>query len=319
MHDPSTIEDLAESVRLGDRDREWPAHDQSTFIQTVTLNHATPPFIVVIDKQDVGTEYTRCLDGRQRLIAIRKFVSGVIPVIDPEGQERWFKSVSESDPGGETTEHLLSEFERTVFQGKFFACIEYYGISEAEESINRVRHATVVVPLAPAKFKAIKTPRADFVRLLCEAYLDSAMSPVLTWKDEEATDFTAVYLCVAQIVQGLENTRAAHLNLVLLREWVLQRNSIPPLTTESIKHTFSTFRLLMIDPQYSAVFGEPNPPLSPLEFMAVGMLIAIQKDSLSLRELVTAISTMRREVVKHEQWMAENFLTIMEFIHEYES
>ncbi|KAJ7446357.1 hypothetical protein FB451DRAFT_1291971 [Mycena latifolia] len=300
----STIQDLAESVHLGDKDPEWSAKHQSTFIQTIILNHATLPFIFVKNKLDDGTEFTRCLDGRQRLIAIR----------NPDDRERWFKSASH--PRVETVKHLLSESERRDFPCRKFVCVEYTGISTAEEITDRVRHATVVVPLAPAKFKAIKTPRADFVRLLCEAYLDSAMNPVLTWKDEEATDFTAVYLCVAQIVQALEDTRTAHLNLLLLREWVLQGDAIPPLTTESVKHTFGTFRLLVIDPRYGAVFREPT-PLSPLEFMAVGMLIAIRKDSLSLRQLVTAILTLRREVVKQEQWMAENFFTIMKFIYEY--
>ncbi|KAJ7112657.1 hypothetical protein C8R44DRAFT_741735 [Mycena epipterygia] len=176
-------------------------------------------------------------------------------------QELWFKPDIEEGPG--TVKVLLSDLKRNK------------------------------------PFKNIKTPRADFMRMLKTSYLDPVMHDALTWKDDKATDFAFPALCIARVIQAIEDVDIAQFHVPNVNAWLRQGNPIPALTAECVKHTL--FRDLA--------------SLTSIEFIGIAILIEVQKHSRSLSGMVRMIETLRKDVVKHEMWFGHIFKAVIEFIH----
>ncbi|KAJ7611400.1 hypothetical protein DFH06DRAFT_1245026 [Mycena polygramma] len=227
------------------------------------------------------------------------------------GVETWYKD--DADVPG-VDKPLLSDAIRNLFDEKAMLCMTISEMkpSEEEEIVNRVRYGLAADPSVP--FETIKTPRSDFVRMLCDQFLDPVMQDVLPWQDRKATDYSSPSVCVSQIVKTVDSGEA-NLDICELRAWLCQGDPILPITVESVKHTFSTFRLLVVDPQHNDVFHK-SPPFTYVEFIGVALLISGLKESKSLRYMVDRISEMRKDVMNHDELSRVNFDAIVRFIAE---
>ncbi|KAJ7611390.1 hypothetical protein DFH06DRAFT_167478 [Mycena polygramma] len=303
--------ELAGNLQPGDWDDEWLEDQQSDFILGIFSNlHSLVPLVLARRISDDGTPFTLCGDGQQRLLALRRFMDGSIPVIR-NGVETWYKDAADA-PG--VDKPLLSDAIRNLFDEKVMICMIISDMkpSEEEEIVNRVRYGLAADPSVP--FESIKTPRSDFVRMLCDHFLDPVMQDVLPWQDRKATDYTSPSVCVSQIVKTVDSGEA-NLDICELRTWLCQGDPIPPVTVESVKHTFSTFRLLVVDPQYNGVFRK-SPPFTYVEFIGVALLISGLKELKSLRYIADRISEIRKDVMKDDELSRVNFDAIVRFIAE---
>ncbi|KAJ7112676.1 hypothetical protein C8R44DRAFT_741755 [Mycena epipterygia] len=106
------------------------------------------------------------------------------------------------------------------------------------------------------------------------------MHDVLTRKDDKAADFASPALCVVQVVRAIEDIDTAQIHLPNLNTWLRQGDPIPALTAESVKHTFSTFHLLVADARYNAVFRDPA-PLTSIEFIGIHYILMAPRPTLA--------------------------------------
>ncbi|KAJ7653912.1 hypothetical protein DFH06DRAFT_1330008 [Mycena polygramma] len=299
---------LAENLPPGDWDDEWLEDQQSDFILRLFLNIRSLPLIFVRRISDDGVPFTYCVDGQQYLLALRRFMDGSVCVPFPalqmpealvlrisssrsDGVETWYKAAA---PGADKP--LLSDATRNRFDKMCMICMTAYELKPSEEE------------------EVVNTPRSDFVRMLCDHFLDPVMQDVLPWQDRKATDYTSPSVCVSQIVKTVDSGEA-NLDICELRAWLCQGDPILPITVESVKHTFSTFRLLVVDPQHNDVFHK-SPPFTYVEFIGVALLISALKESESLRYIVDRISEMRKDVMNHDELSRVNFDAIVQFIAE---
>lgn len=61
------------------RDVVWPELKQSGLIDSMLRNYYMPPIIFAVSTADDGTELRTCIDGKQRLTSIQRFMDGQIP------------------------------------------------------------------------------------------------------------------------------------------------------------------------------------------------------------------------------------------------
>ncbi|KAI0919977.1 hypothetical protein AcV5_001908 [Taiwanofungus camphoratus] len=60
------------------RDIVWPESKQIGIIDSILRNYYIPPVIFAVTAQDDGTETRVCIDGKQRLTSIQRFMDGLI-------------------------------------------------------------------------------------------------------------------------------------------------------------------------------------------------------------------------------------------------
>ncbi|KAG2018750.1 hypothetical protein CC2G_008144 [Coprinopsis cinerea AmutBmut pab1-1] len=65
------------------RDVVWPDAKQISLIDSIYRNFYVPPVIFATKTHDDGSETKICIDGKQRLTSIRRFMDGLIPRKSP--------------------------------------------------------------------------------------------------------------------------------------------------------------------------------------------------------------------------------------------
>ncbi|GLB43075.1 putative protein of unknown function DUF262 [Lyophyllum shimeji] len=155
------------------RDVVWPDTKMVGLIDSVFRNFYVPPVIFAVVSFEDGTEKKICIDGKQRLTSIQRFMDGLIPHKDPESGEKWW--YRDTGAGGKTRRKVLPERFRRIFQDKQVVCVEYQDVTEDDEReiFQRVQLGMALTPAgqsrspSPSTFSPlINTPRATFVRSL---------------------------------------------------------------------------------------------------------------------------------------------------------
>ncbi|KDQ58197.1 hypothetical protein JAAARDRAFT_35021 [Jaapia argillacea MUCL 33604] len=274
------------------RDVVWPENKQIGLIDSVFRNFYIPPVIFVVRTEEDGSEHRTCIDGKQRLTSIYRFMDGLIPHKDPTCSEKlWFKDLGTK--GVRRT--ILPEKYRRLFANKQIVCVEYQDITQDDEReiFQRVQLGMALTPAE--KLQAISSPRAALVRDLQNAYLgeDGLVGATLDWSITRGSDFR----CLAQFLQSLENfpDQKTVATVQQLDKWL--HSSEPPSEEfcEKAHSTYSIFLDLAKDKKHTKVLKSPA-KVAPLEFVMISLLIAVYKDKLSLGQLAGLIEDMRKDV-----------------------
>ncbi|KAG6829907.1 hypothetical protein H0H87_009809 [Tephrocybe sp. NHM501043] len=187
------------------RDVVWPDTKMIGLIDSVFRNFYMPPIIFSVVTYDDGSEKRICIDGKQRLTSIQRFMDGLIPHKDHlTNQKLWY-----TDNGGESRQKkkLLPEKYRKLFANKQIVCIEYTDVSDHDEReiFQRVQLGMALTPAE--KLQVTNTPRSAFIRSLLSHFLSTTTSPSSSpegagslahfdWDRTRGAD----YRCIAQIV-----------------------------------------------------------------------------------------------------------------------
>ncbi|KAF8059847.1 hypothetical protein FPV67DRAFT_1707864 [Lyophyllum atratum] len=193
------------------RDVVWPDTKMVGLIDSVLRNFYIPPVIFSVVSFDDGSEKKICIDGKQRLTSIQRFMDGMIPHRDPvTGEKLWY-----TDTGGKNRRKVLPEHIRTLFKNKQVVCVEYQDVTDSDEReiFQRVQLGMALTPAE--KLQVISTPRASFIRSLVSHFLtpspSSSSSPgagslaSLDFDRARGADFR----CLAQTVHCLHTPLAA--------------------------------------------------------------------------------------------------------------
>ncbi|KZT20345.1 hypothetical protein NEOLEDRAFT_1140938 [Neolentinus lepideus HHB14362 ss-1] len=273
------------------REVVWPEVKQSALVDSLMRHYYVPPVILAVKVDEEGAEHRTCIDGKQRLTSIQKFMDGLVPFKDPWTNEKyWFKD----DPTSTRARKILPERYRKEWSRLQIVCIEYDGLLESEEReiFQRVQLGMALTPAE--KLQAISSPKADFVRELLATYSElTGNSSTLVWDSGRGTDFR----CFAQALYNVEKFPKLKSGgtIAQIEKWLATKEDFDENTQDDIHRTYSVFLELAKDKQLAKCFKHPT-NIAPVEFVIISVLIAREKDRLSLVQLSRVIRDMRLNV-----------------------
>ncbi|KAJ7626513.1 hypothetical protein B0H17DRAFT_1110686 [Mycena rosella] len=313
-----STEALYKQIHNGDIDLEpeyqrevvWPEAKQIGIIDSIFRNFYIPPVIFAVNALDDGTETRTCIDGKQRLTSIHRFVQGLIPRT-LTNEKLWYRD----NPAHrtKTAKKILPEKYRKLFDGKAVVCVEYQDLEDADER-EIFQRVQLGVALTPAeKLKVLTTPRARFVRTLQDTFLNSESAGLggaaLAWDRSRGSDFR----CLAQTIQCIALSPKTT-SIQATEKWLADPAPMVPAFASSIEGTYRVFeRLVQLHP---ASFTK----IAPVEFIAVGILVHRHKHKLTLAGLAGAVTALRADVRKVHDDIRNNgkvYKTICAFIDAY--
>ncbi|KAJ2918858.1 hypothetical protein MD484_g1476, partial [Candolleomyces efflorescens] len=300
------------------RDVVWNDVKQSNLIGSIFQNYYVPPIIFATQPLDDGSEIKVCIDGKQRLTSMRRFMDGLIPHKDPISGERWFfKDI----PGSKKSRNILPDRIKRTWFDKQIVCVEYQDITDENEReiFQRVQLGMALTPAE--RMQGHNTPRCRFVRHLVfkhitEGLLAPGTSPVtnapvgLDWAFSRGADFR----CIASVVFYLDKEGKKIPDGSSLEPWLRDsKTELDKKLMKRIEAAFEKFEELVQSDKYNSVFklqfkkkngsggGVPGPArskpkVSPVEFVGTALLICAHQDKMSLKQLSACVGRMRKEL-----------------------
>ncbi|KAF5346837.1 hypothetical protein D9756_010583 [Leucocoprinus leucothites] len=181
----------------------WPEAKQVGLIDSIFRNFYIPPVNFAVSANDDGSEHRICIDGKQRLTSIYRFMLGLARIPNqPTHADRdrktseklWYQ---DSSSGSRKSRTLLPDKYRRLFANKQIVCVEYMDISDKDEReiFQRVQLGMVLTPAE--KLGVLKSPRADFIHHLQSTFFKDADSALtsLAWDRSRGT-----FRCLATIL-----------------------------------------------------------------------------------------------------------------------
>jgi hypothetical protein len=151
----------------------WNIQKQSAVIDSIFRHCYVPPILFSIhvrENEDGDNEDLRiCVDGKQRLSSIYKFMNNEIPIREPgTGRSFWYKYKPRQKQFRSFTEKQREKFDNLQIN-----CIEYTGLDEERER-DMFQRVQMGVTLTPAeKLSANLGSWPDFLRELVKRYIEN--------------------------------------------------------------------------------------------------------------------------------------------------
>ncbi|KAI0781688.1 hypothetical protein BC629DRAFT_578024 [Irpex lacteus] len=282
------------------RDVVWPITKQMGLIDSMFRNFYIPPVIFSVNEAPDGSVKRVCIDGKQRLTSIWRFMEGLIPHKDPFTSEKYFfKDIPDRREKGK----LLPERYRKIFENKQIVCMEYADLTDSNERevFQRVQLGMALTPAE--KLQAIHSDAGVFLHSLQSEYVTERLAEHLDWDVARAADFRCLATAIYLIEKG--GTSMAAPGITTLHKWLEEADAFSDATSASLHQTFQIFVWLSEDKQCSKCFNlekdRKKLKVSPLEFIASAVLINTYKSKLTLKQLSEAIRNMRNDVRSVEQ------------------
>ncbi|KIK55355.1 hypothetical protein GYMLUDRAFT_842806 [Collybiopsis luxurians FD-317 M1] len=201
------INDIIDLSPEYQRDVVWNENKQINLIDSICRNFYIPPIIFAVTSEKDGAERRVCIDGKQRLTSIQRFMDGLIPFRDAfTGQKFWFK-----DTGAQSAREkkLLPESVRKIFSNRQIVCVEYAELTYADERdiFKRVQQGEALRP--DEKLGVVSTSRTAFIRELLQLHVPEGSFGKIPWTTTRGTDFSVF----ARVVQSIETWSSSTANV----------------------------------------------------------------------------------------------------------
>ncbi|KAF6752450.1 hypothetical protein DFP72DRAFT_1070396 [Ephemerocybe angulata] len=282
------------------RDVVWQDTKQIGLIDSIYRNFYVPPVIFATQTHEDGAETKICIDGKQRLTSIRRFMDGLIPHKDPITSEKWwYKDIPTTS--NRTHKKILPEKLRRAFANKQIVCVEYQDITDNDEReiFQRVQLGMALTPAE--KLQVVNTERSKFSRKLVQEHVaEGGLSPnVLDWDCSRGADFR----CVASALWCIEKWGPlvkSVPSVPQLEKWLDIDEDLSSSFVNKATDTFKIFDALARSKKLGKVFKQSyngsNSKVAPLEFVFIAVFIAVHKDKMTMKDLSVWIGKMRSDV-----------------------
>ncbi|KAK0222138.1 hypothetical protein IW262DRAFT_1378483 [Armillaria fumosa] len=271
------------------RDVVWPDGKQTQLIDSLIHNYYIPPLIFAVSISSEGEEKRTCIDGKQRLSSIQRFMDGHIMHKDSvNGGKFWYTAGA----GRNSSRTLLPPQLKSRFSNKQITCVEYDDLTHDQER-EIFRRVQLGVALTPAeRLQAINGSYPMLIREVKDRLSSpSGLEGYLPWGNSRGRDF----MCVAQIVYLIDlGQSTTEPTTPKIEAWLSDKHDVTPKLQRNVDGTIDVLCALAQDPVLSKPFKAPK--VSPVEFVMITYMIFLYRDQLSMRQLSDAVDQIRKSV-----------------------
>ncbi|KAG9096580.1 hypothetical protein FRC06_008520 [Ceratobasidium sp. 370] len=293
------------------RDVVWNNNKQSGLIDSVYRDYFIPPILFAVHEIE-GERVKVCIDGKQRLTSIQRFMDGYIPVkIDGKS---WYYQRN----GARTAGKLIPEGFKKQFAAKQLLCVEFENLTEATERDIFQRVQLGMALNEAEKQKAISSPTVNWIRGLVSKYFegDDGIPQFLPMNTKRSKDFQCFsqFVCMANALPKFEMPAAAKLSKFLHE----QDERSEPFKDAVEKATRSLSELAHKKEHVKTVGAIP---IAPVELVHI-CLLCLMLSGRSLQVMADKISEMRQYVrERHVDVRANNRVarTFAEFLGRFQA
>ncbi|EIM82659.1 uncharacterized protein STEHIDRAFT_102019 [Stereum hirsutum FP-91666 SS1] len=254
------------------REVVWPAAKQSQIIQSLFHHYYIPPVVFSIyEDPDTGIVIRKCVDGKQRLTSVQKFMDGQIPYKHPRTKKLWFYSVTKSQRGSK--KEIPDEWKE-IFDNKLITAVEFHHLTTdgERELFQRVQ---LGMPLTvPERLQAIPSEWSEWVLRLDRTYvtIENGLVDYIDIATTRARTFYNVAILVF-CCHALPATRSQP-TASTLEKFLRDTPSPEPEFKRKIDHALQMFLQIASDVKYGQIaFKSPNKKVAPVEFVFIGVLL----------------------------------------------
>ncbi|KAG1862585.1 hypothetical protein DFJ58DRAFT_233981 [Suillus subalutaceus] len=274
------------------RDVVWPETKQIGLIDSIFRNFYIPPVIFAVTKDDDGEPIRICVDGKQRLTSIQKFLDGLIPHRDVRTKKSyWFVRSAKQ----KTTRLEIPEEWKRRFAETRITCVEYHNLTPEIEREIFQRVQLGVQLTAAEKLQAISSPWADWIADLELRHVNvdnKGLASVLEWDTTRGRDFQ----CIAQLIYCCDGLSDRPLPTAQkLEKWMKRVDNPPTAFMTLINNVLSDFWHIATSSELNAAFTEVDKRVAPVEFVFVGVILFVLRDH-TIEERANAILHMRLRI-----------------------
>ncbi|KAF8351390.1 hypothetical protein F5887DRAFT_1194897, partial [Amanita rubescens] len=282
------------------RDVVWPTNKQIKLIDSIYRNFYIPPVVFAVQKDEDGVDVRVCVDGKQRLTSIQKFIDGQVYRDTRTKKNYWF-TVSES------TRSLRNEvppYWKEAFANKKITCVEYQGLTPDQERDIFQRVQLGMTLTAAEKLQAISSPWASWISGLEARHVtvDGGLSSQFEWDTKRGRDFQNiahfVYCC-----DGLPNENLP--TAQKLEVWLSRVDPPGDQLKKEIDETLREMWMIAKERSLNKGFTTIGKRLAPVEFVFVGVLLYKLRNR-SREERAVAIHHLRTTIREEFQDIRNN-------------
>ncbi|KAI0063589.1 hypothetical protein BV25DRAFT_1824146 [Artomyces pyxidatus] len=259
------------------RDVVWQPSKQMEIIDSIYHNYYIPPVIFAVVRDEDGEETRVCVDGKQRLTSIQKFIDGQIPYKDPQTKKLWWYTASETT---RKTRKIISQEGKRLFAEKLITCVEYRHLTDAAER-DVFQRVQMGMSLSPAeKMQAISSPWANWINELEGRYISvsGGLADLIQFATKRGRNFQNL-ASMAYCALGADDDLRPVASAPKLTKWLNGTDG----PTEGFKSKFNSAltRLLEIAPDdtLNQAFRKIEAKVAPVEFVYMGVLLYVMEDS----------------------------------------
>ncbi|KAG7449116.1 uncharacterized protein BT62DRAFT_1052934 [Guyanagaster necrorhizus] len=272
------------------RDVVWSEAKQSLLIDSIFRNFYIPPVVFAVTLDDDGEEVRVCVDGKQRLTSIQKFIDGQVRK-DQRSRKNWWYTTSQST---KSTRAELPQGYKDLFAKKVMPCVLYTALTESavRDIFQRVQLGVALTPAE--RLQAISTPYSEWVGDLVQKFLrvDGGISDFIIWDTKRSRDFSN--LAYAMFCCDVIQTRPM-LAAQKLESWLNRQD--PP--REQLKNEMQTLLKnicqIVSDKKYNSAFSKMSERVAPVEFVFMCVLVYVMASD-PLEKKAKAIYNLRYAV-----------------------
>ncbi|KAI9510348.1 hypothetical protein F5148DRAFT_1180214 [Russula earlei] len=285
------------------RDVVWSEIKQIGLIDSVFRNFYIPPIIFAVSQSADGTERRVCIDGKQRLTSIQKFMDGLIYHKDDESKRKyWYKMKP-----GKVGKQLPTKYKR-MFSNKQIVCIEYMEISEDDEReiFRRVQLGMALNYAEKMKAEA-PTPRQSHVHELVAEFAMPLRS--LGFNDRRDAGFRWIAQSLQTILDPRPFAKRTTTTTSQQTTWLKDSAPLDPAWKKRVQHTYQLLvDTLTAHPDCLRVTRGPA-TIAPIDLVMMILLVFEFQDKFSTPRLADALHDLRmaaRKETKDLMWKSDH-------------
>ncbi|GJJ06450.1 hypothetical protein Clacol_000642 [Clathrus columnatus] len=274
----------ASHVQLFLLDVVWPELKQIKLIDSIFRNYYVPPVIFAVRKDKEGNDLYVCVDGKQRLTSIFKFMDDR----DPRTKKSYWFTKSNS----QKSRALLPENYKKIFKHKQLTCtVEYAALKPGDER-DLFQRVQLGMSLTPAeRLRAISSPISDWVHKLQQKFVDTenGLQQNLRWNVARGRDFSGMAqfcFCCWQLPQFTTPTNSK------LEKWLQSAPPPKPDFHKQVQKVLESYVHLSMREEYQAGFSGFKERVAPVEFLMIGILL-VKMRNCPWPERAAQVSAMR--------------------------
>ncbi|TFY60418.1 hypothetical protein EVG20_g7415, partial [Dentipellis fragilis] len=251
----------------------WPVNKQVEIIDSIFHNFYVPPVIFAVVTGDDGEEVRICVDGKQRLTSIQKFIDGQIPYKDPDTKKLWYFTVSHAARGAKLE---IPPSGKKLFYEKQITCIEYRGLTPAAERDVFQRVQLGMSLTSAEKLQAIASPRAHWICQLETKFIaaDDGLPEKFEFDTKRGRNFQNLafiaYCCDSLPEQTLPTAQK-------LERWLMSDAAPPETFVVDVEGVLQTMWHIASERKLNAAFKDVKAKVAPVEFVFIGLMLYVMR------------------------------------------